>query len=90
MPEWSMSSLIAFAEVPETVAAASGGMPDWAWSLITLFCGSAALATGYVLGFRNGCVTGELRALHVTISQMRERRRSRRHHDEPETVDRLD
>jgi hypothetical protein len=89
MPQWAMP-LIAFAEGQQPAAALSSTMPEWAWSLITLFCGAAGLAVGYMLGFRNGCVTGELRALHVTIAQMRERRRSRRHHDEPETADRLD
>ena len=61
-----------------------------AMPLIALFCGIAGLGVGYALGFRNGCVTGELRALHVTMSQMRERRRPRRHHDEPEAADQLD
>ena len=89
MPQWALSSLIAFAEGQQPVAApVPSTMPEWAWSLITLFCGAAGLCVGYALGFRNGCVTGELRALHVTISQMRERRRTRRHHDEPETADR--
>ncbi|HEY2250572.1 MAG TPA: hypothetical protein VGH74_05910 [Planctomycetaceae bacterium] len=65
-------------------------MPEWAMSLIALFCGIAGLAIGYTLGYRNGCVTGELRALHVTIAQMRERRHSRRHRDEPEPADRME
>ena len=67
-----------------------GQVPQWVWSLITLFCGAAGLGVGYALGFRNGCITGELRALHVTLAQMRERRRTRRHHDEPEPADQLD
>lgn len=65
-------------------------MPEWAMSLIALGCGIAGLAIGYTLGYRNGCVTGELRALHVTIAQMRERRHSRRHRDEPEPADRME
>ena len=65
-------------------------MPEWAMSLVALGCGIAGLTIGYALGYRNGCVTGELRALHVTIAQMRERRHSRRHRDEPEPVDRME
>jgi hypothetical protein len=68
-------------------------MQDWAMplmSLVALVCGISGLGVGYALGFRNGSATGELRALHVTMTQMRERRRSRRHLDEPETADRLD
>jgi|GEM_PF-5234290 len=68
-------------------------MSEWAMyiiSLISVACGTAGLAIGYVLGYRNGCVTGELRALHVTIAQMRERRHSRRHRDEPEPADRME
>lgn len=62
-------------------------MPEWAMSVLTVVCGLAGLAVGYSLGFRNGCVTGELRALHVTMSEMRKRRRSRRPHDAAEAAD---
>ena len=54
-------------------------MPDWALALIALSCGTAGLALGYLLGYRNGCVCGELRALHVAIIQMRSQPESRPH-----------
>jgi hypothetical protein len=54
-------------------------MPEWALALMALSCGIAGLGLGYLLGYRNGCVCGELRALHVTLSQMRSRIESRPH-----------
>lgn len=54
-------------------------MPDWALALIALSCGIAGLGLGYLLGYRNGCVCGELRALHVTLAEMRSRPASRPH-----------
>jgi len=54
-------------------------MPDWALALIALSCGIAGLALGYLLGYRNGCVCGELRALHVAITQMRSRPEGKPH-----------
>jgi hypothetical protein len=52
-------------------------MPEWALALIAFVCGLAGIATGYVLGYRNGRVCGELRALHATLAQMRSRLESR-------------
>ena len=65
-------------------------MSDWAMYLAALLCGVVGLAVEYALGFRNGCVSGELRTLDTTISQMRERRQGPRHVDVPETAKRLD
>ena len=78
------------AKKPTVSSIGSREMPESAMTLIALLCGIAGLGVGYALGFRNGCVTGELRALHATMSQMRERRRTRRHHGEPESPDQLD
>lgn len=46
-------------------------MPEWALALIALSTGLAGLGLGYFLGYRNGRVCGELRALHVTLAEMR-------------------
>ncbi|MBI3862550.1 MAG: hypothetical protein HY290_11720 [Planctomycetia bacterium] len=60
-------------------------------SLIALACGIAGLAIGYALGFRNGSISGELRALHITLQQMRSRRRGSGHHPpEHEPAERLE
>ena len=66
-------------------------MPEWAMSLIALACGITGLTIGYVLGYRNGSISGELRALHISLQQMRSRRRAGGHHPpERESADRLD
>lgn len=54
-------------------------MPDWALAMVVLFCGIAGMTLGYWLGYRNGRVCGELRALHSTLAQMRSRAESRLH-----------
>jgi hypothetical protein len=54
-------------------------MPEWALALIALCTGIAGLGVGYFLGYRNGRVCGELRALHVTLSEMRSRSAPRPH-----------
>lgn len=66
-------------------------MQDWvpiAMTIIAVVCGLAGLGVGYTLGYRNGSVTGELRALHITMQQMRRRRD--RHHHESEAGESLD
>ena len=52
-------------------------MPEWALALFALTCGIGGLGAGYLLGYRNGCVSGELRALHLAMNQMRSLREPR-------------
>jgi hypothetical protein len=46
-------------------------MPEWALALMALVGSLGGLGAGYWLGYRNGRVCGELRALHVTLAEMR-------------------
>jgi hypothetical protein len=60
-------------------------MPDWFVSILSVVCAAAGFAGGYNLGFRNGCIRGELRALHLSMERMRSRRRHREHRDDAST-----
>ena len=54
-------------------------LPEWAMTLIALGSGLGGLFIGYALGFRNGAISGELRALHITLQELRSRRRNAGH-----------
>lgn len=62
-------------------------MPDWFHPVFSILCAVAGFAGGYNLGFRNGCIRGELRALHISMERMRSRRRHRDHRHEAPAVD---
>lgn len=61
-------------------------MLETAMLVIAPVCGVGGLIVGYILGHRNGCVVGELRALHSSLSERRSRHehRHRRRHRDPD------
>ena len=62
-------------------------MLESAMLVIAPVCGVGGLIVGYILGHRNGCVAGELRALHSSLSERQSRHEHRRRHRDPERQD---